>query len=212
MNFEQLTAPDKVALGVFFARSQNIDLEGQSITIPRLYRIIKDDAALAVGNLLRHGLLRQRHPAEFLEFMDWEPDQDPRYTLTEKGLDFSMENAAQISEAMLHSDQRAEEDRFSAAVNKSKNRLSITGLDESLFIKNKDEIVALLGKALGEVSSLRLSNPQAAQAVSLISVAVTLAEAPDPPSDLVWAVLERASHIAGVAALLVAIFALMAST
>jgi len=69
-------------------------------------------------------------------------------------------------------------------------------------------LVALLKGVERDLDRANLGNTERAQALAYFSAIRALAEAPEPPVDLIWQLVERASQIAGVAALFVSIIAL----
>ncbi|OQW76178.1 MAG: hypothetical protein BVN33_05885 [Proteobacteria bacterium ST_bin13] len=75
----------------------------------------------------------------------------------------------------------------------------------------RNELILLLENAEKDLSLVGASNSERALARAYIVAARTLAEAPEPPEDLIWELISRASALAGVASLLVAIIALFAS-
>jgi hypothetical protein len=67
------------------------------------------------------------------------------------------------------------------------------------------ERLRLVERAIDE---LDISNADKAQARAYVVAMLALADAPDPPADLLWELVQRASQIAGIAALLISIVAL----
>ena len=77
--------------------------------------------------------------------------------------------------------------------------------------KNRERLVIALRAAEGELDALGAGNAEKAQARAYLVAAAALAEAPDPPADIIWDLIQRANNIAGIAALLVSIVGLFVS-
>jgi hypothetical protein len=69
-------------------------------------------------------------------------------------------------------------------------------------------LVTLLDTAERDLDSYPIPNSQKAQARAYILAAKELAQAPEPPADLIWELIGRANSIAGIASLFVSIVAL----
>ena len=74
--------------------------------------------------------------------------------------------------------------------------------------ENIEPLVAGLKQAEQRLDRLSIGNVEKAQARAYIIATLALAEAPEPPADLMWELLQRANNIAGIASLLVAVIAL----
>ena len=85
-----------------------------------------------------------------------------------------------------------------------------TGLPANFALTEdtRAELVSLLRQAEDGLNGLAASNHEKAQARAFIVAARMLAEAPDPPVELIWQLIGRANSIAGIASLLVSIIAL----
>ena len=132
--------------------------------------------------------------------------------LTEKGLEFCLENKLKILRA-VHS-KRAIDDIFDVVEsfdrlekiygNKSISSWSWTGLDENISIseEKRSNISSKIYALHGMVEDLNMSQYQKSQAKSMISAALILTEAPDP----LWKIiLEVLALLAGFAAITSAI-------
>lgn len=75
----------------------------------------------------------------------------------------------------------------------------------------REEFILLLDHAEKNLTLVSASNSERALARAYIIAAKTLAEAPEPPEDMIWELIFRASALAGVASLFVAIIALLSS-
>jgi hypothetical protein len=69
------------------------------------------------------------------------------------------------------------------------------------LVRELDRVEAALG-------TIQISQQERSQARAYIVAARVLAEAPEPPSDLIWEIIVRANSIAGIASLFVAIVGL----
>lgn len=58
------------------------------------------------------------------------------------------------------------------------------------------------------LDELQLDNSQRAQVLAYINAAKELAEAPDPPAELIWEILNRANYLAGIGSFFLALLAL----
>ncbi|HEX8481908.1 MAG TPA: hypothetical protein VF650_08405 [Allosphingosinicella sp.] len=58
------------------------------------------------------------------------------------------------------------------------------------------------------IDTLEISNAEKAEARAYVVAMLALADAPDPPADLIWEMVCRASQISGIAALFVSIIAI----
>jgi len=77
--------------------------------------------------------------------------------------------------------------------------------------ERRERIAHELTRIQGELENLTLTNSERSQVVALVLAAKVLAESPNPPGDLIWEIVERASSIASVASLFIAIIALLRS-
>ena len=81
----------------------------------------------------------------------------------------------------------------------------------SQFVLNevrKAELSTLLIKAERDLDNLGAGNSEKAMARAYIVAAKALADAPDPPVDIIWDLIGRANNLAGIASLFVSIIAL----
>jgi hypothetical protein len=82
------------------------------------------------------------------------------------------------------------------------------------FVLTKEKrqyLVSLLSKAERDLDEIGAGNAEKALARAYIVAAKSLADAPDPPSDLIWEIINRANQLSGIASILVSIIALFAS-
>jgi hypothetical protein len=77
---------------------------------------------------------------------------------------------------------------------------SWTGIKPELIFDEavKAKVVSLLHKARDELTDGLLSNREIAQARAFLSAALVLTDTPDPSTDLIWELIQRASAIAGL--------------
>lgn len=87
---------------------------------------------------------------------------------------------------------------------------SWTGLPSDFVLseEKRTRLVACLQDAETQLDHIGAGNAEKAQARAYIVAAKALADAPDPPADLIWELIQRANSIAGIAALFVSIIAL----
>ena len=71
--------------------------------------------------------------------------------------------------------------------------------------QNSDQVRAAILKAKDAVRDLG-SNEKTAQAMAFLQAAEALIEAPEPPSDLIWELINRAGAICGVISLFITLF------
>ena len=85
-----------------------------------------------------------------------------------------------------------------------------TGLPSHFVLteKRRESLVVLLMEAELTLDSIGAGNVEKRMAAAYIVAARTLAEAPDPPVDLIWEIIGKANNLAGIASLFVAIIAL----
>lgn len=116
------------------------------------------------------------------------------------------------SYGLTHSHQRHSTDKGSdAEVGASRVDSSTwTGLpsDFELSEEKRTTLVAYLQEAESKLDSLGISNEAKAQARAYIIAAKVLADAPEPPSDVIWELVQRANSIAGIASLFVSVIGL----
>ena len=134
------------------------------------------------------------------------------YTLGPKALTFISDNKAKISDACRFANfGRAS--TYLAEI--SYDSSSWTGLPQSFDMNavRKEDLAILLKEARDRLRSSDIANSsEAVQASSLIGSALLLAEAPDPPADLIWANVSRASGLMGIAQFLNSIISFFAGT
>ncbi|WHO40637.1 hypothetical protein PMI04_008635 [Sphingobium sp. AP49] len=85
-----------------------------------------------------------------------------------------------------------------------------TGLP-SQFVLNEErkaELSTLLTKAERDLDDLGAGNSEKAMARAYIVAAKVLADAPEPPVDIIWDIIGRANNLSGIASLFVSIIAL----
>ena len=85
-----------------------------------------------------------------------------------------------------------------------------TGLPSTFTLaeEKRESLVSLLREAEESLDQLGAGNSEKAMARAFIVAARVLADAPDPPVDLIWEIIGRANSLAGIASLLVSIIAL----
>ena len=85
-----------------------------------------------------------------------------------------------------------------------------TGLpsDFALSEEKRTRLVTCLQQAEAGLDFLGIGNQQKAQVRAYIVAAKALADAPEPPVELIWELIQRANAIAGIASLFVSIIAL----
>ena len=85
-----------------------------------------------------------------------------------------------------------------------------TGLPSNFELNEEKsaKLVLLLQDAERSLDAVGAGNHEKAMARAYIVAAKCLADAPDPPADLIWEILNRANNLAGVASLFVSIIAL----
>ncbi|PWG03363.1 hypothetical protein DF286_11150 [Sphingosinicella humi] len=88
------------------------------------------------------------------------------------------------------------------------NSRSASSARASLPHESQELLVSALKEAEDALDSLRMGNSEKSQARAYIVAALSLAESPEPPADLIWEIVNRASQISGIAALFVSIVAL----
>jgi hypothetical protein len=72
----------------------------------------------------------------------------------------------------------------------------------------REQLIILLKDAELKLDCIDATNNEKSTARAYIIAALTLADAPDPPIDILWEAINRANSVAGVASLLVAVVAL----
>jgi microcompartment protein CcmK/EutM len=87
---------------------------------------------------------------------------------------------------------------------------SWTGLPSEFRLtdQKRESLITMLQGAELALDSLGAGNSEKAMARAYIVAARTLADAPDPPVDIIWEILNRANSLAGIASLFVSIIAL----
>ena len=85
-----------------------------------------------------------------------------------------------------------------------------TGLPSQFALDEhkKAELSDLLTKAELELDTLGAGNSEKAMARAYIVAAKALADAPEPPADIIWELINRANSLAGITSLFVSIIAL----
>lgn len=89
-----------------------------------------------------------------------------------------------------------------------------TGLPSDFVLseKKRASLVAMLAEAERALDSIGAGNTEKAMARAYIVAARSLADAPEPPVDLIWEIIGRASDISGIASLFLSIIALFISS
>ena len=80
------------------------------------------------------------------------------------------------------------------------------------FFRSDDRKEAFLRTAASEIEQVAasdLSSAQKSQAVGFLTAAKALAETPEPPVDLIWTILNRASAFAGIGSFFIALITLI---
>ena len=84
---------------------------------------------------------------------------------------------------------------------------SWTGLRaKGVTVSNRARIKEAIGEARTLFEQRQLSNEQKVQALVLLRAAEELVNAPEPPSDIVWELINRAAAVCGIAGLVLTIF------
>jgi hypothetical protein len=85
-----------------------------------------------------------------------------------------------------------------------------TGLPREgiLTLQAAEKLKVALSTVDDAIEKATCSNEERAQARAYVLAIHALADAPEPPADLIWQLIERASSMAGIAALFVALLAL----
>jgi len=164
----------------------------------------------ALGNLYTSGLSKETlHSGALTEHRIWltaegirEAERiiqtEPPTFVTPKNSSVGAESVAEDPEALKGVEP--------SAIDSSTwtGRSTVRQLDEARRVK----LVALIESAEKNVEEAELGNFERSQALSYIVAIKALAEAPEPPSDLIWELASRANNLAGVAALFVSIIGL----
>jgi hypothetical protein len=79
----------------------------------------------------------------------------------------------------------------------------------TLTPRRVDQLIEELGRIEFRLSELPITNAEKSQARAFVLAAKLLAESPEPPGELIWEMLKRASEIATIAALFVSVFAIL---
>jgi hypothetical protein len=130
--------------------------------------------------------------------------------------DFSLD-INEIEQFLSPSDSDSESAAYELALNleedSSINSSNWTGLPSNFVLteQKRDQLVTMLRNAEADLDSLGASNHEKAMARAYIVAAKTLADAPEPPTDLIWELVNRANQRSGIASLFVSIMALFAS-
>ena len=72
-------------------------------------------------------------------------------------------------------------------------------------VSGRENFVSLIDDALVEIDTAKLTNDEKAQARSYLLAARNLTEQSDPPVDLIWRIISRASDISGIASFFLSI-------
>lgn len=85
-----------------------------------------------------------------------------------------------------------------------------TGIPSDFVLgeERKSELSTLLDKAERDLDVIGIANSEKAMARAYIVAAKVLADAPEPPADIIWSLIGRANNISGIASLFVSIIAL----
>jgi hypothetical protein len=161
-------------------------------------RILQDHQLQAYVDISRHdGPIRDQRVALSLAGFRWAEDN------------FG-ENAAQFLEA--HGavyDAPTEQASEKPVVLSS----TWTGLPSNFELNEQKRaaLVSMLDEAERALDSVGAGNSEKAMARAYIVAARALSDAPDPPADLIWEIIQRANSLAGIASLFVSIVALFAA-
>ena len=88
-----------------------------------------------------------------------------------------------------------------------------TGLpaDFALTEQRAESLISMLSDVERALDSIGADNSEKAMARAYIVAAKALADAPDPPVDIIWELINRANSLAGIASLFVSVIALFAA-
>lgn len=88
-----------------------------------------------------------------------------------------------------------------------------TGLPKGFVFteRTKEQLIKLLDEAANALSSSNLTNFQIGQGVAYLRAAKILADAPEPPKNEIWALLQKGSAIASLASFFAPIFGIFKS-
>lgn len=70
--------------------------------------------------------------------------------------------------------------------------------------QHKEQLSIVLRRSISDIDTIVLTNSERAAALSLLRAASELSESSEPPHDLIWKIIFRASAVSGVGTLLVA--------
>ena len=73
--------------------------------------------------------------------------------------------------------------------------------------EGREKFLSLIDEAIRAVEEAKLSNDQRATALAHLNAARTLTNQPEPPADLIWKIISRASDLAGIASFFLALAA-----
>ena len=91
-------------------------------------------------------------------------------------------------------------------------QLDLKAGPDMAFFRSDDRKEAFLRTAENEIEQVAasdLSNAQKSQAVGFLTAAKALAETPEPPVDLIWTILNRASAFAGIGSFFISLITLI---
>ena len=142
-----------------------------------------------------------------------------KYKVLKKYSEFGSEWIAAAMPQIASEGDTAHVDDGSMAVTSSEPEITFhpaidssawTGLPSSFVLteQKRETLAAMLQEADLALDFVGASNQEKAMARAYIVAAKTLANAPEPPADLIWELINRANQISGVAALLVSIIGL----
>jgi hypothetical protein len=100
-----------------------------------------------------------------------------------------------------------------SATDPSVDSSSWTGLPSTFQLTDakRESLVRLLSDTELALDAAGVGNSEKAMARAYIVAAKALADAPEPPADLIWEIINRANQLAGIASLFVSIIALFVS-
>lgn len=119
----------------------------------------------------------------------------------------SKEGVGQILEPVAREEEKLSEPISGSEELPHVDSSSWTGLRKHRITSHNRESVRIrIVEAKAALDTQNFTNEQKAQAVSFLRAAEELIEAPEPPSDIIWELVERAGAIAGIAGLFLSIF------
>ncbi len=166
----------------------------------------KEQVRAALDQLVMDGMVESR----------WgERDYEASYRITDQG---AYEAAFPDGALVTHSDGTTFSDGSRYRNGPASERQEVKSFDSaawtglpSAFVLDEQKsakLVSLLQAAEQNLDRIGAGNAEKAMARAYIVAAQALADAPDPPADLIWEIINRANNLAGVASLFISIIAL----